>query len=233
MQLLLLEGIPGSPDIGRMIPGLVRGDGGAAASGLNLRQSMVACAATAATLHTSVAALGPVRSLEDDLAQLSAELRMVKRISPDLGARLEEGMASLLQAALRTRAGPLSLAHGDFTYTQALFHGRDVGIVDLDNVCRGEPALDLGQFVAYLRVAVRKASLAASRPHEALSNELCDIFLSSYRDSAHLQDTDGLADRVRVYERLSLLRMVVRSWQQLKPARAANALAVLQERSHS
>src|SRR3712207_8430077 len=58
---------------------------------------------------------------------------------------------SLGEAAAECDPLPLVPSHGDLTPGQILFDGARPGLLDFDTVCQAEPALDLGQFLAYLR----------------------------------------------------------------------------------
>ena len=74
---------------------------------------------------------------------------------------------------------PFCLCHGDFKYAQVFFDGDAVGLVDLDNVCQAEPALDLGQFFAYLRTQARKNPRAESVSAAARISAITSSRLSS------------------------------------------------------
>lgn len=226
-----MDGIPGFPVIARLVVESFRGGGNARDQAVTLEQAITAGAMTAAALHNSGLSGGVPRTIGDEVAQLRSDLDTVNRISPELGERLDQALSQVVRAARSTVQQDPSFSHGDFTHSQLLFDGRDVGMVDLDNLCQAEPALDLGQFLAYLRVAIRKASHGASLRHEALSEQLRERFLHAYQDAARVPDLPRFSERVALYERVSLVRMVVRSWQQLKPARTANALSVLEERT--
>ena len=103
--------------------------------------------------------------------------------------------------------------------------------MDFDTVCQAEPALDLGQFLAYLRVATHKARKAAGGGAAPLVEQLGRRFLDAYIAAAgdRLEDEERMRVRVSVYAVVSLLRMALHSWRQIKPARIENAIAVLEE----
>jgi hypothetical protein len=116
-----------------------------------------------------------------------------------------------------------------------IFDGASSGLVDFDTVCQAEPALDLGQFLAYARVAVLKARDKAAAPPEAseeITGQLCDRFLNTYIEACggRLEDIERLGARVPVYEVISLLRMALHSWQKLKGTRLEYVITVLEER---
>jgi hypothetical protein len=92
-------------------------------------------------------------------------------------------------------------------------------------VCQGEPALDIGQFLAYLRLGAMKT--ATARP-EALADVLSQRFLAAYMDASRDGiDAEKLAERVAAYRIVSLLRRSIRSWQKFKPERVQAALTAL------
>ena len=119
-------------------------------------------------------------------------------------------------------------AHGDFSYTQLLFSGDRQGLVDFDGVCRAEPALDLGHFLAYLRFATVKAAGSESPRFAPLEDELERQFLDAYRSVDG--STEVVDERIRVYETVSLLRLAVHAWQKMKPERLERILTALDVR---
>jgi aminoglycoside phosphotransferase (APT) family kinase protein len=232
LQLLLLEAIPGAPQVARLLAARLRGEQ-ATAGTATLEDMHDACARIAATLHTSRIALGRQRTLDDELAVLRDGFTQMRRISPELGALLQGRLDQLALLAEQTDPAPLRFSHGDFTYTQLIFDGVSSGLVDFDTVCQAEPALDLGQFLAYLRVAVQKAQRNAAVTPTTLAEELGARFLATYIEAAGLDPTgaEHLRDRTAIYEIISLLRLALHSWQKLKPARIQNVLVVLEERA--
>jgi hypothetical protein len=98
-------------------------------------------------------------------------------------------------------------------------------LVDFDTVCQAEPALDLGQFVAYLRFTLRKRSGDAG-----LADELAARFLDAYPLGGRAGRA-RLEARVAGYEVLSLLRMALHGWQKFKPDRVLVLVPLLEERA--
>jgi len=111
-----------------------------------------------------------------------------------------------------------------------MFQGPVTGLIDFDTVCQAEPALDLGQFLAYLRVLVSKAERSRGQVPGGLAAELGEAFLRVYAQAADVSDAGVLRRRVGAYETVSLVRMALRSWQQLKVDRLENVLGVLEGR---
>jgi hypothetical protein len=71
------------------------------------------------------------------------------------------------------------------------------------------------------------ASAAPSR----LGEQLGERFLQTYVGAAagQLEDGERLRIRASVYEVISLMRMALHSWHQIKSARVENVIAVLEE----
>jgi ABC-type multidrug transport system fused ATPase/permease subunit len=229
LQLSLLEAIPGEPVISDMLKARLRGKP-APAAGLSLEQMIDACGRIAALLHGSNIKLGRRRTLDDELAAMREELEPIQRISPALGIQLQRWMEQLETYAEQSDSLPLCFSHGDFTHGQLIFDGPTAGLVDFDSVCQAEPALDLGQFLAYLRLADKKKD-QSSDPTGELIEQLSARFMETYLAATgeRVEDADRLRVRVSVYKVISMLRRTMRSWQKLKGSRTESALAILEE----
>jgi ABC-type multidrug transport system fused ATPase/permease subunit/thiamine kinase-like enzyme len=230
MQLSLLEAIPGKPLISDLLKARLRGHA-TEPEILSLRQMIDACARIAAQMHSSDIQLGRRRTLDDELAMLRKNFVDMRRLSPDLGAQMESWLDQLNIYAEQSDALRLGFCHGDYTYTQVIFEGQQAGLVDFDSICQAEPALDLGHFLAYLRVAGYKAQKLASGAPNTLVEELSERFLTNYLGAIgdRIEDVERLRVRVAIYQMISLLRRALRSWQKFKGSRLENALALIEE----
>jgi hypothetical protein len=231
LQLALFEAIPGVPQVAQLLKARLKGAEAMQPGALTLEHSLDACAQIAAALHTSGIALGRRRTLEDELTGLRKGFTIVRRISPELGAQFLFWLERAEAYAQESQPLSLGFGHGDFSYTQLIFEGEQSGLVDFDTVCQAEPALDLGQFLAYVRVAVRKGQKSGRTP-AVLTEQLCAQFIQSYIAAAgdRLEDEERLRMRVPVYEIISLLRLALHSWQKLKGSRLEYVIAILEER---
>ena len=230
LHLSLLEAIPGTPQLAPLVQARAAGVPARSPNGLTLERALDACGRVAATLHTSGIVLGEARTLDSELAAVRGTLSAVERFGMPLRELLGEHLGRAAASAAEAEALPARFGHGDYTPAQVLFEGPVTGLIDFDTVCQAEPALDLGQFVAYLRVAVSKAERASGRPPGELGRELGDAFLRVYAEAAGIADVEALSRRVGGYETVSLVRMALRSWQQLKVARLENILGVIEQR---
>ena len=126
----------------------------------------------------------------------------------------------------------LCFCHGDFTYSQLIFQGKEIGLLDFDSVCQAEPAVDLGQFLAYQRMVICKEQNPEAPMETEEVERLSELFLTTYISASGewLEDADQLRNRVTAYEMLSLMRLAVHSWAKLKGARLYHTVNILKER---
>jgi aminoglycoside phosphotransferase (APT) family kinase protein len=163
---------------------------------------------------------------------LKEEIYAMQQALPRLGGQIGSWLDEVISFANQTPAMPLCFSHGDFTYSQLIFSGRESGLVDFDSVCQAEPALDLGQFLGYQRMVICKEQ----HPDDPLDPEeverLSELFLSTYiaASSPELGNIEQLRARVMVYETISLIRLAVHSWEKLKGIRLKHTVNILKER---
>jgi hypothetical protein len=227
LQLLLLEAIPGSSEIGGALKAKLKGED---ANGRvpSLDKMIEVCGSIAAALHGADLALGRRRPLEGELDALGRRLQDVGRLSPELARELMPLFEKLQRSSGGSRALEACLNHGDFTTGQVLFDGGDAGLIDFDSLCQAEPALDIGQFLAYLRVAALKKQ-TVSEDAVVLFDELEDRLLEAYVAACRGRpvDKDALRARMTLYKVASLLRRALRSWEKFKENRVRGALRLL------
>ena len=230
LQLLLLEAIPGRPQIARLLKARLAGHPENLPGAPTLEGAMAACGRIAAAIHGSGIELGHERSLESEVAWQEQRIAELSRITPELGAQLLAWLRQTAEAGRSTAPLPIGFAHGDFTYTQLIFDGTQNGLVDFDTVCQAEPALDLGQFLAYQRLAIRRNQRPGS-PAD-LADQLCAAFLDAYLAAPGKRAADERTIRARahIYELLMLLRLAIHSWQKLKVSRMEHAMKLIEER---
>jgi hypothetical protein len=213
LRLALLGALPGHPALA----------GELARPGGRPVPLVEAAATAAAALHHSGVELGAVRRMPDELDELAGLLELMDAISPELTAALRSRLEVINAAAASAEPMPHVLGHGDFTPSQLLRDGDGdgCGLVDFDGVAQAEPALDLGQYVAYLRLAAAKAGMTDA-------DDLAHLFLEAYAAATGV-DGAGLRARVQVYVCVSLFRTTVHAWQKLKPKRVRTVLPILLE----
>ncbi len=232
LHLILLESIPGVPRIAELIQAHLEGTADSEPGALTLAQALKDCAHIAAALHKVEIKLGKPRTLDVEWASLQTDMQPIQEFSLALAMQLQKVIKQVQEYAAQTQPLPIGFSHGDFTYTQLIFAAASCGLVDFDTSCEAEPALDLGQFLAYVRLAVRKAERHTASGGELAADELCNQFLNAYLRIAgyHGPAADQLRARVAVYEIISLLRIAQHSWQKMKGSRLEIVADLLEER---
>jgi ABC-type transport system involved in Fe-S cluster assembly fused permease/ATPase subunit len=221
LRMVLTEAIPGRPMLpDLLVATLTDAPPPTAADGWTVRSALAAAGEATAAVHLCAPGSGmPVRDLAREQAAVEAELAQVAKVWPGAAGALRLGLATARQAS--ADPGTVVLAHGDLTPGQLLFSVIGAGIVDADTLCRAEPALDLGRFLAYLHVlGVRHAGTAAW----PLLATLTAVFLDAYAAAA--PEAVPL-DRVSAYRALTLARIGASACRQLKDGRLRDAAAAL------
>ena len=117
--------------------------------------------AALAELHAQDASDLPHPSDTDIAAALLAEAAKLGGLLPALAPRAR----ALAQTLAARRADTVTrdrAIHGDFKAGQVLLDGDTVAILDLDQAKQGDPATDLGMFIAHLERNVIRGQLTAS-----------------------------------------------------------------------
>jgi thiamine kinase-like enzyme len=233
IQLLMMEALPGRPLVASLLKERIGAEEAQPSMILTLEESIEACGLIAAALHSTGIKLGRRRSFDDEVQWLEREFTNIHEVLPELGEKLLSYLDEVIAYAGSMKSLPLCFSHGDFTYTQLIFDGEKTGLVDFDTVCQAEPALDLGQFQAYQRLAIRKDQNPASPMPAEEVDRLCALFLDSYitASGSRIVNEEVLRSRVSVYELVSLLRLALHSWQKLKGNRLEHTIDLLEERT--
>jgi aminoglycoside phosphotransferase (APT) family kinase protein len=227
-RLLLTDVLTGEPELPSLVKERVPAPGvqGAEAwSGL-IRDLVTSCGRALALLHAGRAGTVPTRASVDVVSELLRGLDVVAKVWPQTAHSVQR----YLQPVTRDLAGPVTavLCHGDYTPSQVLStRGRVTGLVDFDAVCWGDPAMDLGRFLAHLDLLVTKVSMNRG---PTLTVELAGCLLRAYHDASAGRVLIGheFMRRVAAYRALSLATSAVRSCRQLKDRRLSVAMSLLQ-----
>jgi len=126
------------------------------------RDALMGAGAALAALHCCDLPQAPPRSFADDLAELRAYEPAIACAAP----RLAPAYASLVDRLEDSDDGSATgavVSHGAFRTDQLLGTADDLVLIDLDTVCRAEPARDIGNLLAYLEwKAIRRPNLGGA-----------------------------------------------------------------------
>jgi Ser/Thr protein kinase RdoA (MazF antagonist) len=136
----------------------------------------------------------------DAVGQTAETLRtahLVDVLVPAVGSRLRLAAGRALASLSALPVEPPTLTHGDFKCDNLLVSGSRVHLIDFDRVGRGDPAADIGKFLADLRWWAAADGSVAERLRAA--------FLNGYGAAR----PERFA-RARMYDALLQLRMAAR-----------------------
>lgn len=180
-KAVLMEDIPGIP-----LPDL---------AGRDLFAGMAAAGRSLAKLHSCPLELPARHGVDEETAILELWSGLASGVRTDLGAALSHSVAEARAALDTCRDFEPALLHRDFYEKQILMKGPQAVLIDFDTLCLGDPALDLGNFIAHLRLAVLQGGTACGDLEEA--------FLSGYGQ----RDSGDFGRRRAAYTKSTLLRL--------------------------
>ena len=156
------------------IPGRVLGD--AVRDPAFAGRELAVAGAALAKLHGVTTDALTSASRADEAATLRATGANLRILCPDLAPRLDALVRRL--AGYLEQSPPVDLPiHGDFSPRQVVVENGTVTLIDFDRAVRGDPALDLGLFLAHLEHDAIIGRLPTGR-----LGPLRDALLAGYRD---------------------------------------------------
>ena len=162
---------------------------------------------------------------EDEVADVNSLASEVGIICPNLADRAGD-LARRLAARL-AEAPVLRLPmHGDFSANQVLVSEHEVAIIDLDWACYGDPADDLGNFIAQVEALALCGEVSAGRVERVR-----DALLQGYAHAANRQPPEriGLYTALKVFRRARFpFRTREADWPQRTEALLDRAEAILE-----
>jgi Ser/Thr protein kinase RdoA (MazF antagonist) len=148
-HLIVIGEVPGVPCVDR----LAAGDVGLARS----------VAEALHVVHAADARLPRDHRLTDEIEPLAAGVERLSVTVPELAGSGRAALEALGAGTDRDWAWRTRPLHRDFYPEQVLVDGEAIGFVDLDDAAMGEPAVDVANFVAHLRLlAMRRAGAAGA-----------------------------------------------------------------------
>ena len=193
-QFLMMEAIKGRPLVELLQ------EGGALSAVERTGEALV-------RLHVLADEDLPSRSPEDYIRKASETDRMLAILSPELADQSRRIFQRLRQTVPESK-GRLGIAHGDFYYGQVLVERQKIGFVDFDRSHAGSPLIDLGNFIAHLKL-LRLENRLQEDP-----DRLAQGFLNAYVESGGETPEDM---ELSWWTALSLFLLAVGPFRRLEP----------------
>lgn len=102
-------------------------------------------------LHDALVPPDRVHTVEDEVRLLHERLAPVAHAHPAWNAAIVRVLAGCVRLSERVHADPICGIHRDLYPDQVLADGDRLHLLDLDLCCRGQAALDLGNFLAHMQ----------------------------------------------------------------------------------
>ena len=157
-----------------------------------------------AGLHSAGRPPGPIRTLRDDVDELSGYTRAIAAPDSELAREYSFEVRRLTEAE---EAGHESVpSHGAFRTDQFMIQDGELVLIDLDGYCWAEPSRDIGNLFAYIGwKAMRQPQ------HMAFVEQATDHFLQGYSSVRELPDER----RIALFEAASRLKIAGRRYRSL------------------
>jgi ATP-binding cassette, subfamily B, bacterial len=175
--------------------------------------------AALAELHMQGGGKLPILSRQAEAGRLLEATSSLGVLCPDLTRRAHHLTQFLVEQLIQlpTRKRPI---HGDFYAKQVILDGDRVALLDLDEAVRGDPADDLGNFIAHLHRQVGRGELAVD-----LVNPIRAALLEGYR----IASESGIPDRLELYSAVNLLRLAQDPFRNREPNWSARVRTILEQ----
>lgn len=185
LHMVLMENVPGSS--------LTK-----SFSSPNLADNLEVAARALAEIHDCPVKTARERGVRGEVSGLKRWVWKATQVYPELAESLEASLKGILESANDLRCHKPVLVHGDFSPNQVLLGSDGATIVDFDSICNGDPAIDVGNFLAHLKWKELELSWT-----EEEARNYGEAFLATYQP--HIQPE--LRTRVGFYYRATLLRL--------------------------
>jgi thiamine kinase-like enzyme len=179
-------------------------------------------AALAHKIHTHSVPTSKTHTITDELQILGDRLRDFAQQHPQWQGKIQHFIAQSerLGEILEQYSRPSTTIHRDFYPDQILVEGDRLWLVDLDLYCQGDPAVDLGNFIAHMT----EQSLRTWGNSDAMASQeqtLKTAFLAKQP-----QKNIFISEAIDIYTTLTLLRHIAISWR--IPERHSNIPALIE-----
>jgi thiamine kinase-like enzyme len=166
-------------------------------------------------------------SPEAEIASLHMFVAALSRDCPQLAGELQACAVTAEQNFLRLPEIRATFVHGDF-HPDHIFVSKDlVTVIDFERFCIGDPARDLGSFIAHMRITARFSGKSLA----AVNHEIA-AFLKGYFSAVSVAQAASIVSRLSVYEMHSCIEALYYVASVLRvsdPARIAMYMKCVQE----
>ncbi|WP_020482005.1 aminoglycoside phosphotransferase family protein [Methylomonas sp. MK1] len=160
---------------------------------------------------------------QDDVTEgLLATVRISKQSRPESATRIEGLVTGLLAQATNLPKPSLATIHHDLKLNNFLIDGEDLGLIDMDCVCLGDPMADLASLIANFYLHGLREGDAIEEIHPLVKQ-----LVSAYRiNSVHAISLPALRWQVAAALIHEVTRRSLRQMDELRIAHISSYLAI-------
>ena len=146
-------------------------------------------------------------SIEDEISKLLALSQIMGFMCPNLAIRTDQLAQKLIERLIRLPEKNLPI-HGDFYAKQVIVNQNQISFIDFDSAVRGNPAADLGNFIAHLIRYQLRNELCPDRVGP-MAETLLDGYLSANKGE--------LYSELNLFTAISLFQIAPHSFRHREP----------------
>jgi aminoglycoside phosphotransferase (APT) family kinase protein len=151
-------------------------------------------------LHNLEVSPSQVCTYANEIASLRMFVAALTEDQPKLAPEVQECAAVAEQTFASFQSVPATMVHGDFHPDHIFVCREAVTVIDFERFCIGDPARDLGSFIAH----VRTMACFCGRAMDSANQEI-DAFLRSYLSTLPLIEGVAIVSRIAPYAALASL----------------------------
>jgi hypothetical protein len=170
------------------------------------RDRVVETAEALALLHSLRFPVNARRRARDEVKSLRRWGEVVGGIRSDLRSRVSPLLAQMVRD-IESRTEARCAIHADFHHTNVLVDGDRIHVIDFDEMAYGDPSVDVGRFLASLRIPTLRAF---GNIHQL--DDVREQFLEAY-----LEKIPGEVSRIRLFEAASLVTSAASAFRIQRP----------------
>lgn len=153
-----------------------------------LKRAAVAVAA----LHQSPVSSSRRIGIADLFARFGEVERMVALSRPESLSKLRVLIDCLKRQSPQLSERPTATLHGDLHLKNFFVNDQEVALIDLDNVCLGDPLQELGSFVASLYYRELSQEGPIQQGSIQLAQQKADAFICAYAEGVEWEVSDSI-----------------------------------------
>lgn len=166
------------------------------------RPCIIKAANVLSKLHAAPLKLERIFTTADEIKRVDLASSKAAMVFPELALNYKKTWEQIAMNSDRYTTSCCVPIHGSFNLEHVVQSTRDIALFDYDNMSMGDPAKDIGSFLAYLF----RMDIVHSREYSRVTGYFSN-FLQAYRPV----NSENLESRVRFYYRTSLARMAYMS----------------------